>query len=227
MPMPLVRRWARAVTGTARPLGADGVPPSPEASRIFLVAGADPPADRPGDGPPPLVGRPGGRADLGRLPRRQGHRRHREPGRRARARRGRGRLAERPRRPRPRPAPPGPVRQGRARVAGARGPSVGSPARLPDRRRPRLLPVRRPRADGHRRRHGAGRLVVLPAGGGRAQPPPLDRPEAGRPPGPQAERDPRPGDGQRASARRVSRRPTRTAPGCATPCRSTMTAWRW
>jgi outer membrane protein assembly factor BamB len=37
LPVPLIRRWERPLRDTARPLCADGVPPSPEASRIFLV----------------------------------------------------------------------------------------------------------------------------------------------------------------------------------------------
>jgi outer membrane protein assembly factor BamB len=37
--VPLVRRWGRALAGPIRPIGAEGVPPSAEASRIFLVQG--------------------------------------------------------------------------------------------------------------------------------------------------------------------------------------------
>jgi len=39
LPVPLVRRWGRPLPGAVRPLGAEGMPPSAEASRIFLVQG--------------------------------------------------------------------------------------------------------------------------------------------------------------------------------------------
>ena len=39
VPVPLRRRWDRRFASTARPLGADGVPPSAEAGRVFLVQG--------------------------------------------------------------------------------------------------------------------------------------------------------------------------------------------
>ena len=39
MPVPLVRRWGRPLSGAIRPLAAQGVPPSAEVSRIFLVQG--------------------------------------------------------------------------------------------------------------------------------------------------------------------------------------------
>lgn len=41
LPVPLARRWGRPLSGSQRPLAADGVPPSPESSRIFLVQGID------------------------------------------------------------------------------------------------------------------------------------------------------------------------------------------
>ncbi|SIO67289.1 Outer membrane protein assembly factor BamB, contains PQQ-like beta-propeller repeat [Singulisphaera sp. GP187] len=41
LPIPLVRRWGRTLTGPARPLSAHGVPPSAIANRIFLVQGTE------------------------------------------------------------------------------------------------------------------------------------------------------------------------------------------
>ena len=41
VPVPLRRRWDRRFATTSRPLGADGVPPSAEAGRVFLVQGRE------------------------------------------------------------------------------------------------------------------------------------------------------------------------------------------
>ena len=41
VPVPLRRRWDRQFAATVRPLGADGVPPSAEAGRVFLVQGRE------------------------------------------------------------------------------------------------------------------------------------------------------------------------------------------
>jgi cellulose synthase operon protein C len=41
VPVPLRRRWDRSLSEAARPLGADGVPPSAEAGRVFLVQGRE------------------------------------------------------------------------------------------------------------------------------------------------------------------------------------------
>ncbi len=41
VPVPLRRRWDRSFSEAARPLGADGVPPSAEAGRVFLVQGRE------------------------------------------------------------------------------------------------------------------------------------------------------------------------------------------
>ncbi len=39
--LPLARRWAKAFEGPVHPLPAEGVPPSPSASRLFLVKGSE------------------------------------------------------------------------------------------------------------------------------------------------------------------------------------------
>ena len=39
--LPLVRRWAKALDAPVRPISAEGVPPSPASSRIFLARGSD------------------------------------------------------------------------------------------------------------------------------------------------------------------------------------------
>jgi outer membrane protein assembly factor BamB/tetratricopeptide (TPR) repeat protein len=39
LPLPLVRRWSKTIDGPVRPVTADGTPPSPEASRVFLAKG--------------------------------------------------------------------------------------------------------------------------------------------------------------------------------------------
>jgi outer membrane protein assembly factor BamB len=41
VPVPLRRRWERRWAETSRPLGADGIPPSPEAGRVFLARGQE------------------------------------------------------------------------------------------------------------------------------------------------------------------------------------------
>jgi len=41
LPVPLSRRWGRSLDGPVRPLAADGVPPSTDAGRIFLVQGSE------------------------------------------------------------------------------------------------------------------------------------------------------------------------------------------
>jgi outer membrane protein assembly factor BamB len=62
LPVPLVRHWERALEGMARPIAADGVPPSAEASRIFLAQGT---TLRPVD---PTSGLPLWTAELGNPP---------------------------------------------------------------------------------------------------------------------------------------------------------------
>ncbi|MGE5754275.1 MAG: PQQ-binding-like beta-propeller repeat protein [Planctomycetaceae bacterium] len=62
VPVPLVRRWGRPLQGIVHPLGAEGVPPSAEASRIFLVQGT---SIRPVD---PATGTPPWAVDLGGMP---------------------------------------------------------------------------------------------------------------------------------------------------------------
>ena len=62
VPIPLVRQWDRILAGTVRPLGAEGVPPSTEASRIFLVQGTSILPVDPSSGTPPWS------ADLGGTP---------------------------------------------------------------------------------------------------------------------------------------------------------------
>jgi outer membrane protein assembly factor BamB/tetratricopeptide (TPR) repeat protein len=53
IPVPLVRRWAKPLDSPVRPLAADGVAPSPDASRIFLAQGRSVrPAAMPGGEPP-------------------------------------------------------------------------------------------------------------------------------------------------------------------------------
>lgn len=62
LPVPLSRRWVRHWPGPARPLMAEGIPPSPEAARIFL-------ATRQGIRPiDPATGEPTWTADLGGEP---------------------------------------------------------------------------------------------------------------------------------------------------------------
>jgi cellulose synthase operon protein C len=62
VPVPLVRRWGRPLEGIIRPLGAEGVPPFAEASRIFLAQGTSiRPVDPATDTPPWTV-------DLGGAP---------------------------------------------------------------------------------------------------------------------------------------------------------------
>jgi outer membrane protein assembly factor BamB/tetratricopeptide (TPR) repeat protein len=39
LPVPLARRWGKSLDGPVRPMAADGVPPSPEAGRVFLAQG--------------------------------------------------------------------------------------------------------------------------------------------------------------------------------------------
>ncbi len=41
MPVPLTRRWSRTLIGPARPIPAEGVPPSSESSRLFLAKGSE------------------------------------------------------------------------------------------------------------------------------------------------------------------------------------------
>ena len=41
LPVPLTRRWSRPLADPARPIPAEGVPPSTESSRLFLVKGAE------------------------------------------------------------------------------------------------------------------------------------------------------------------------------------------
>jgi outer membrane protein assembly factor BamB len=60
--LPLVRRWGRQWPATLKPIAADGVPPSPEQGRIFLVEGS---ALRAID---PTTGGPAWTADLGSEP---------------------------------------------------------------------------------------------------------------------------------------------------------------
>jgi tetratricopeptide (TPR) repeat protein len=62
LPVPLVRHWEHALEGTVRPIAADGVPPSAEASRIFLAEGT---TLRPVD---PATGSPLWTVDLGQPP---------------------------------------------------------------------------------------------------------------------------------------------------------------
>ncbi len=62
VPVPLVRRWSLSVEGSIHPLSAEGVPPSAEASRIFLVQGN---TLRPVD---PATGAAPWRVDLGAPP---------------------------------------------------------------------------------------------------------------------------------------------------------------
>jgi outer membrane protein assembly factor BamB len=62
LPVPLVRHWERTLEGLARPIVAEGVPPSAEASRIFLAQGS---TLRPVD---PASGSPLWSADLGNAP---------------------------------------------------------------------------------------------------------------------------------------------------------------
>ena len=143
---------ARHADAAGPPLGARGHgdgpaargrrgPPFARRQPHLPGAGAGPPADRPGDGPPPWS------ADLGGEPIWVGYLDDKviaaTESRVVALGLDDGAIAWRndldvrdPARRRS-----GPVRQGRARVARARGPSLGSPARLPDRRRPRLLPV--------------------------------------------------------------------------------------
>jgi outer membrane protein assembly factor BamB/tetratricopeptide (TPR) repeat protein len=60
--VPLVRRWSQPLEGAVHPLSAEGVPPSAEASRIFLVQGN---TLRPVD---PSTGAAPWKADLGATP---------------------------------------------------------------------------------------------------------------------------------------------------------------
>ncbi len=62
MPVPLSRRWGRRWPANLHPLAADGVPPSPEQGRIFLVEGTTLRAVDPGTGAPSWS------ADLGSEP---------------------------------------------------------------------------------------------------------------------------------------------------------------
>src|SRR5207302_9636616 len=62
LPVPLVRHWERTLVGMSRPIAAEGVPPSAEASRIFLAQGT---TLRPVD---PASGSPLWSADLGSAP---------------------------------------------------------------------------------------------------------------------------------------------------------------
>jgi outer membrane protein assembly factor BamB len=62
LPVPLVRHWERVLEGMARPIAAEGVPPSPVASRIFLAQGT---TLRPVD---PTSGSPLWTAELGNSP---------------------------------------------------------------------------------------------------------------------------------------------------------------
>jgi outer membrane protein assembly factor BamB len=39
LPLPLARRWSKSLAEPVRPLAAEGVPPAPEAGRVFLVKG--------------------------------------------------------------------------------------------------------------------------------------------------------------------------------------------
>ena len=41
LPVPLRRKWEKGVATTSRPLGAEGIPPSAEAGRVFLVQGRE------------------------------------------------------------------------------------------------------------------------------------------------------------------------------------------
>ena len=136
---------------------------------------------------------------------------------------GAARVAVRPRHPGRRPPRRQPVRPGRA------GPT------------PSATPARRGSmtsgssgagssasaatgADGLRRRHGTGRLVVL-AARRHDQPAPLDRPAADRAPGPQAGRDPGPRDRRPAAAAPSSPGRGRGV-GPRPRCRSTTTTSR-
>lgn len=51
-PAPLARRWGRQWPATLRPIGAEGVPPSPEQGRVFLAEGPTLRAVDPGTGAP-------------------------------------------------------------------------------------------------------------------------------------------------------------------------------
>jgi outer membrane protein assembly factor BamB len=62
VPVPLVRHWERTLEGPARPIAAEGVPPSAEAGRIFLAQGT---TLRPVD---PATGTPLWTAELGAAP---------------------------------------------------------------------------------------------------------------------------------------------------------------
>jgi outer membrane protein assembly factor BamB/tetratricopeptide (TPR) repeat protein len=62
LPVPLVRQWERTLEALVRPIAADGVPPSAEASRIFLAQGT---TLRPVD---PATGAPLWSVELGHPP---------------------------------------------------------------------------------------------------------------------------------------------------------------
>ncbi len=62
LPIPLVRQWERTLDALVRPIAADGVPPSAEASRIFLAQGT---TLRPVD---PATGSPLWTVELGQPP---------------------------------------------------------------------------------------------------------------------------------------------------------------
>ena len=158
-------RSRSADAGTPRPGHSDGrsrgrrgVPPSAEAGRIFL-ARDEAPAGRPGTGPPALVGRPGRRRRLGRLPRRPDHRRDRQPAGRAGLETGGADTGSTTRRSRARP--PGaanPFARARAaggRTSGPRGRSTTSGSSAAGSSASGATGT-----DRLRRRHRAGRLVV-------------------------------------------------------------------
>ena len=192
LPVPLVRRWSAPVTDAVRPLGGGGGAPvgRSRAGSSWSKGHTIRPVD-PATGEAALVGRPRRRAGLGRLPRRQDHRRDRD---RRWSALGLDKgtiewqydLARPDARgaPRRRTRSPGPTAERRPR--GERTPRlriVGTGFRIVGDRD--LLPPRRPRAAGLRRRQRPGRLVVRPALRD-DQPEPLRRPAADRAPGPRS-----------------------------------------
>ena len=219
---PLGADARRAWSGRSRPTGCR---PRPRRAGSSWSQGTTLRPVDPATGTPLWTADLGGAAGLGRLPGRPDHRRDRDPaGRTGASRRGRssGSTTSAPRTAAA-AAPtrsPGPSRRRAAGDAGA--------ARLHDFRivgRPRLLPPRRPRADRLRRRHRAGRLVVLPArparstrtsgsarSGSCSRSASRTRSWSSRPP-------------TAAAAPSIPRARTRSGPG--PRCRSTTTTSRW